>query len=56
MGEINFKNWFIEKYEDVEVRNNYDVIKEEYGENLKEMKRFLEVIVFIFRDYVRIFM
>ncbi|CAI4755259.1 AKR_collapsed_G0048310.mRNA.1.CDS.1 [Saccharomyces cerevisiae] len=44
LGEINFKNWPIENTEDVEVRNNYDAIKEEHGENSKEMKRFWEAI------------
>ncbi|KAJ4130352.1 alpha-glucosidase maltase [Fusarium falciforme] len=53
LGEINFKNWPIEKYEDVEVRNNYDAIKEEHGENSKEMKRFLEAIALISRDHAR---
>ncbi|KAF4002932.1 Oligo-1,6-glucosidase IMA2 domain protein [Saccharomyces cerevisiae] len=43
----------IEKYEDVEVRNNYDAIKEEHGENSKEMKRFLEAIALISRDHAR---
>ncbi|ONH71649.1 Alpha-glucosidase MAL32 [Saccharomyces cerevisiae] len=35
LGEINFKNWPIEKYEDVEVRNNYNAIKEEHGGKLE---------------------
>ncbi|CAI4301194.1 AEL_collapsed_G0006360.mRNA.1.CDS.1 [Saccharomyces cerevisiae] len=39
LGQINFKNWPVEKYEDVEIRNNYNAIKEEHGENSEEMKK-----------------
>ncbi|CAI4743515.1 CPI_1c_G0047140.mRNA.1.CDS.1 [Saccharomyces cerevisiae] len=53
LGAINFKNWPIEKYEDVEVRNNYNAIKEEHGENSKEMKKFLEALALISRDHAR---
>lgn len=53
LGQINFKNWPVEKYEDVEVRNNYAVIKKEHGENSPEMKDFLEGIALISRDHAR---
>ncbi|CAI4504795.1 ADM_collapsed_G0023340.mRNA.1.CDS.1 [Saccharomyces cerevisiae] len=53
LGQINFKNWPVEKYEDVEIRNNYNAIKEEHGENSEEMKKFLEAIAIISRDHAR---
>ncbi|CAI5144919.1 BTE_HP_G0004860.mRNA.1.CDS.1 [Saccharomyces cerevisiae] len=53
LGQINFKNWPVEKYEDVEIRNNYRLIKEECGENSEEMKKFLEGIALVSRDHAR---
>ncbi|EGA84189.1 YGR287C-like protein, partial [Saccharomyces cerevisiae VL3] len=53
LGQINFKNWSVEKYEDVEIRNNYRLIKEECGENSEEMKKFLEGIALVSRDHAR---
>ncbi|SCU95659.1 LADA_0G16754g1_1 [Lachancea dasiensis] len=53
LGQINFKNWPIQKYEDVEVRNNYQVIKDEHGEKSIQMKNFMEGIALISRDHAR---
>ncbi|CAI4596531.1 BGN_3a_G0034260.mRNA.1.CDS.1 [Saccharomyces cerevisiae] len=30
IGQINFKEWPIEKYEDVDVKNNYEIIKKKF--------------------------
>lgn len=53
LGQINFKNWPVEKYEDVEIRNNYALIKKEHGENSQEMKSFLKAIALMSRDHAR---
>ncbi|SCU90899.1 LAFA_0F00782g1_1 [Lachancea sp. 'fantastica'] len=53
LGQINFKNWPVEKYEDVEIRNNYQVIKDEHGEDSAQMKSFLKAIALISRDHAR---
>lgn len=53
LGQINFKNWPVQKYEDVEIRNNYQIIKDEHGENSAQMKNFLEGIALISRDHAR---
>ncbi|SCU77239.1 LAME_0A00232g1_1 [Lachancea meyersii CBS 8951] len=53
LGQINFKNWPVEKYEDVEIRSNYKAIKEEHGENSEQMKKFIEAIALISRDHAR---
>lgn len=53
LGQINFKDWPIEKYEDVDVRTNYGIVKEKYGENSKEMKDFYEGIALVSRDHSR---
>ncbi|KOH00745.1 glycoside hydrolase family 13 protein DI49_0078 [Saccharomyces eubayanus] len=53
LGQINFKNWPIENYEDVDIRTNYQVIRKEHGENSEEMKKFLEAIALISRDHAR---
>lgn len=53
LGQINFKNWPVQKYEDVEIRNNYQIIKDEHGENSTQMKNFLEGIALISRDHAR---
>lgn len=53
LGQINFKNWPIEKYEDVDIRNNYAIIKEKHGENSVEMKKFYQGIGLLSRDHAR---
>lgn len=53
LGQINFKNWPIEKYEDVDIRNKYAIVKKEHGENSTEMKSFLEAIALVSRDHAR---
>lgn len=53
LGQINFKNWPIEKYEDVSVKNNYNAIKKEHGENSVQMKKFLEGVSLMSRDHAR---
>ncbi|CAI4305327.1 BCN_G0006830.mRNA.1.CDS.1 [Saccharomyces cerevisiae] len=42
IGQINFKDWPIEKYEDVDVKTNYEIIKRKFGEDSKEMKDFFK--------------
>lgn len=53
LGQINFKNWTIDKYKDVDVKNNYKIIKEMYGEKSEKMKQFLKGIAFNSRDHAR---
>ena len=53
LGQINFKDWPIEKYEDVDVKTNYGIIKEKFGKNSMEMKKFLEGIALFSRDHAR---
>ncbi|CAI5066857.1 ANM_HP_G0204460.mRNA.1.CDS.1 [Saccharomyces cerevisiae] len=53
IGQINFKEWPIEKYEDVDVKNNYEIIKKSFGKNSKEMKDFLKGIALLSRDHSR---
>ncbi|CAI4036672.1 hypothetical protein SMKI_16G0010 [Saccharomyces mikatae IFO 1815] len=53
LGQINLKNWPIEKYEDVDVKTNYNIIKEKFGKDSKEMKDFLEGIALVSRDHSR---
>lgn len=53
IGQINFKDWPVEKYEDVEIKNNFKLIKEEHGENSEKMKKFLNTIGVISRDHAR---
>lgn len=53
LGQINFKNWPIEKYEDVDVRTNYQIIRKKFGDNSKEMKDFVEGIALMSRDHSR---
>ncbi|SCU87752.1 LAME_0D11342g1_1 [Lachancea meyersii CBS 8951] len=53
IGQINFKDWPIEKYEDVDVRTNYNIIKEKHGENSNEMQKFYEGIALLSRDHAR---
>lgn len=53
LGQINVKDWLIEKYEDVEVRNNYAIIKEKYGENSVEMKKLKQGVALVSRDHTR---
>lgn len=53
IGQINFKDWPVEKYADVEANNNYKIIKSEYGDDSEEMKKFLEGIALISRDHAR---
>ncbi|KAF4006018.1 Alpha amylase, catalytic domain family protein [Saccharomyces cerevisiae] len=53
IGQINFKEWPIEKYEDVDVKNNYEIIKKSFGKNSKEMKDFFKGIALLSRDHSR---
>lgn len=53
IGQINFKNWPVEKYEDVEIRTNFASIKAEHGEDSAQMKKFLKAIALISRDHAR---
>ncbi|CAR23778.1 glycoside hydrolase family 13 protein [Lachancea thermotolerans CBS 6340] len=53
IGQVNFKDWPIEKYEDVDVRNNFEIVKNKYGENSKEMRLFYEGIALMSRDHSR---
>ncbi|CAI4731267.1 BDN_1c_G0031290.mRNA.1.CDS.1 [Saccharomyces cerevisiae] len=36
IGQINFKDWPIEKYEDVDVKNNYEIIKKSFGKTRRK--------------------
>lgn len=53
LGQVNFKDWPFEKYEDVEFRNNYNAIKEEHGVESEQMKRYLEAVAVMSRDHAR---
>ena len=53
LGQVNLKGWPIEKYEDVEVHTNYKIIKEKYGDESVEMKKFKEGVALIARDHSR---
>ncbi|SJM88869.1 probable Oligo-1,6-glucosidase IMA1 [Zygosaccharomyces bailii] len=53
LGQINFKNWPIEKFEDIEIKNNYFEIKREYGVHSNEMRKFLDAISLLSRDHAR---
>lgn len=47
LGQISFRNWPVEKYEDFEIINNYRAIKDEHGEDSEQMKKFLDAIALL---------
>lgn len=53
LGQTNFKNWPIEKYEDVDIKTNYNILKEKYGDDSVEMKKFYQGINLLSRDHAR---
>lgn len=53
LGQINCKNWPIEKYEDVEVRTKHEILKQTYGEHSTEMQKFHQGVTLISRDHGR---
>ncbi|QPG76647.1 oligo-1,6-glucosidase ima3 [Brettanomyces nanus] len=53
LGSVNFKNWPIEDYEDVEAQTNYRVLVEKFGKDSKEVKKFEEALALISRDNAR---
>lgn len=53
IGQINFKNWPVENYEDIVIRNNYRSIKSKYGDKSEPMKKFLDGIALLSRDHAR---
>ncbi|SCU95647.1 LADA_0G16688g1_1 [Lachancea dasiensis] len=53
LGQINVKDWPIEKFEDIDVRNNYEIIKARYGESSTELQSFLNGIAMLSRDHSR---
>lgn len=53
LGQINLKNWPIEKYEDVDVRTNHEIIVKKYGKESPQMESFLRGIDLLSRDHAR---
>jgi len=53
LGCINLKNTPLEDYEDVEVRTNYKVISEKFGQDSQEVKNFKKAVAVISRDHAR---
>ncbi|SCU86348.1 LAFA_0E00188g1_1 [Lachancea sp. 'fantastica'] len=53
LGQINLKDWPIEKYEDVDVRTNYEIIAKKYGKKSLQMESFLRGIDLLSRDHAR---
>ncbi|CAR25437.1 glycoside hydrolase family 13 protein [Lachancea thermotolerans CBS 6340] len=53
LGQINLKNWTIDRYEDVDVKTNYNIIKEKFGEDSVEMLKFQQGVALVSRDHSR---
>ncbi|CEP60797.1 glycoside hydrolase family 13 protein LALA0_S01e19174g [Lachancea lanzarotensis] len=53
LGQINLKDWPIEKFEDVDVRTNYEIISKKYGKESEQIKSFLRGIDLLSRDHSR---
>ena len=53
LGQINFKGWTIDWYEDIDCLGNYKMIKEKVGENSEEVRRFYEGIALVFREHAQ---
>lgn len=53
LGSINVKNWSVNDYEDVEVRNNYRILCDKFGEDSPEVSRFKNALPVISRDNAR---
>lgn len=53
LGQINFRNWTIEQYEDIECTGNYKMIEEKYGKDSKEIENFMKGAALISRDHAR---
>lgn len=52
IGQINFKEWPIEKYEDVDVKNNYEIIKKVLVKTRRKWRIF-KGIALLSRDHSR---
>ncbi|CDO93417.1 unnamed protein product [Kluyveromyces dobzhanskii CBS 2104] len=53
LGMINFKDWPIEKFEDVEVRGTYKVLVDKFGADSAEVKEYVDGLNLICRDHAR---
>ncbi|CDO96618.1 unnamed protein product [Kluyveromyces dobzhanskii CBS 2104] len=53
LGMINFKNWPIEKFEDIEVRGTSKMLIERYGVNSEQVKEYFNALNLICRDHAR---
>ncbi|AQZ10070.1 hypothetical protein BZL39_A10070 [Zygosaccharomyces parabailii] len=53
LGQINLKNYPLDKYEDIELEGYYHDIKDKFGDNSKEMSSFKEAAALISRDHAR---
>lgn len=53
LGMINFKDWPMEKYEDVEVKGTYTMLVEKFGESSEEVMDYIKGLELISRDHAR---
>ncbi|SCU84134.1 LAME_0C08394g1_1 [Lachancea meyersii CBS 8951] len=53
LGQINNLGWDLDQYDDVDVKNNRALIREKYGDDSVQMRKFEEGVALFSRDHAR---